>query len=243
MEPSLNRDSLEIDVNRKGYRSSIPAKAREIVHERYENGTRREAFFFVGRKKVGYRSWWDTGGVEIEYGIKNGKKHGVEFHFDDNGELTFMEPFRNGTANGIARQWSNDGRLLITYTLRNGNGLDLWCHDDGSLAEELYWPAENELGYRRWWNEDDKTIYEEYFWVSGRGSHGITRKWNTLGKLCRGFPQYHVNDQTITKRQYLVACESDPLLIRFRPEDNKPFRDLPPEYLAQQKKRDTHKRR
>jgi hypothetical protein len=221
-------------MNRRGYRSSIPKNAREVVQDRHENGAIKETFYFVGEQKVGKRWWHENGEIEGEYGLKDDRKHGTEFHFNDSGALTFMEPFRNGKIHGTARQWSQiDGRLLITYTIRHGVGIDLWCDDDGSLAEVHYMPDDGEVGHIQWWNRDNETVFLEQYYVLGYSFHGISREWNDNGRLSRGFPQYLVNGKKVTKRQYIRACQSDRLLIPFRPEDNEPYRELPPEYLAQ----------
>ncbi|HXG12227.1 MAG TPA: hypothetical protein VNK04_20905 [Gemmataceae bacterium] len=53
----------------------------------------------------------------------------------------------------------------------------------------------------------------------------------------RGFPQFYVNDVKVTRRQYFRACEKDPTLPAYRPEEDKPSRKLPPEYVAQRKGR------
>ena len=224
-------------MNRRGYRSSIPKRAREVVCERHENGAKKETIYRVGKQIVGRRLWYENGEVDIEYGLREGVKHGTEFHFDESGTLTFMEPVRNGKIHGTACQWSQtDGRLLITYTLRHGVGLDLWCHDDGRLAEQHYFPDNGEIGYMRWWDHDNQTIFMEYYYLLGVGYHGIHREWNDKGRLSRRYPQYLVNGEKVTKRQYLRACESDNLLIPFRVEDNEPYRELPAEYVAQQKR-------
>jgi len=136
-------------VNRRGYKSPIPKTAREVVDELYGDGTKKESSFFVGRRKVGRRLWWDDGQLESEYGLKDGQKHGNMLDFDANGNLSAVEPHRNGREHGQGKQFASDGSVLICYVLRNGVGMDLWCHENGSLSEEHYWPDDGELGYNR----------------------------------------------------------------------------------------------
>ena len=222
----------------RNYRSSIPTSATEVVEETFGCGAKKSAFFFLRGEKVGNRSWSESGELEFEYGIKNGEKHGREYCFCENGQPYEMTPYRNGRIHGTGKQWSAEGKVVITYKLINGTGLDLWCGNEKyTLSEEHYCPRDDEAGYRREWNDDEKTINTEYYFVNGKGYHGIWREWNKKGKLRRGFPQYYVNDGRVTKRQYLKACEKDGMLSRYRPEEDRPYRKLPPEYVVQRKKK------
>ena len=85
----------------------------------------------------------------------------------------------------------------------------------------------------RWWNENNKSIWREESWLHGLGWHGILRDWNGKGRLCRGFPQFYVNGERLTERQYLCACESDQSIPPYVPEQDQQYRTLPKEYLAQ----------
>jgi hypothetical protein len=125
----------------------------------------------------------------------------------------------------------------VTWKLVNGTGLDLWCNDDGTLDQTLYYPKEGERGYQRHW-ADEKTLVRERYLGSG-GNHGIWREWTISEKgprrLKRGFPHYYVNGVKVTKRKYVKACKADPSLVPYRPEDDDPHRELPGEYLDQRK--------
>lgn len=221
-------------MNRRRYKSPIPKTAREVVDKSYADGAKKASSYFVGRKMIGGRLWWEHGQtVFLEYGLKDGKKHGNELQFHEDGLLLSVEPYRNGKAHGKAIQFATNGSVLIYYLMRNGVGMDLWCDDDGNLSEEHYYPANGELGYNRWWNEDNKSIWREESWLNGLGWHGILRDWNGKGRLCRGFPQFYVNGERLTKRQYLSAGESDLSIPPYVPEQDQPYRTLPKEYLAQ----------
>jgi hypothetical protein len=54
------------------------------------------------------------------------------------------------------------------------------------------------------------------------------RDWNLKGHLRRGYPKYFVAGQQATRRQYLKAAASDPLLPPFRKAENRPRRVFPP---------------
>ena len=220
----------------RNYRSSIPKSAAEVIEKTFDCEAKKSAFFFLMGKKIGYRLWNERGELELEYGMKDGKKHGREYYFFDNGQPEEVTPYRNGMLHGTGKQWSYEGKVIITYKLINGTGLDLWCgHLNDSLSEEHYYPKDDELGYHREWRDDEKSIWREYYFSSRIGYHGIWREWNKKGKLRRGFPQYYVNDHRVTKRQYLKASKIDGILPPYRSEENQPFRELPEEYLAQKK--------
>jgi len=224
-------------MSRGAYRTWIPADAAEVVDERYPAGAKKSASYFLGSEKVGFRLWDEEGRLEFENALRHGVRHGNEYSFYPNGRLLEVTPYRDGRIHGTGRQWSEDGRLLVTYRLVRNTGLDLWCGDGGALSEEHYCPKDGELGYRREWNCDDRTICQEYFFVLGKGYHGVWREWNRRGRLRRGFPRYYVADRRVTKRQYLRASLGDPSLPLYRAEDNEPVRVLPAEYLSQRKKR------
>jgi len=222
----------------RNYRSSIPKSAAEVVEESFDSGAKKSAFFIQKGKKVGYRQWNDIGELEFEYGIRDGKKHGREYGFFENGQPYEVTPYRNGMIHGTGKQWSNEGKVVITYKLINGTGLDLWCdHENLKLTEEHYRPKDREIGYHRDWNDDEKSVWKEYYFFNGY--HGIWREWSKTGKLRRGYPHYYVNDSRVTKTQYRNACTHDGMLPPYLKEEDEPFRELPPEYLAQRKKKRT----
>jgi antitoxin component YwqK of YwqJK toxin-antitoxin module len=206
----------------------------EVIEGRHPNGTKQVACYVIDGEKVGCREWDEDGQLLAEVPMRGGVRHGNVAYFYPGGQLEEMQPYRHGQMHGTGRQWSEDGRLLVTWQLNRGTGLDLWCDSGtGTLAEEHYWPREGGLGYGRDWNVDEKTIHEEYFYALGRGYHGVWREWAGRGGLRRGFPHFYVNDRKVSKLQYLKACQGDPTLPPYRPEEDDPHRALPAEYLAQ----------
>lgn len=224
-------------MTKHSYRCPIPAKAKRRIQSKYQDGSVQVAGFYLDGELVGRRHWDEEGEMYLEYGIKNGEKHGREYWFMM-GRLDEMTPYRMGTPHGTAMQFDDQGEILVTSVKNNGVGLDLWCCNlEHTLSEEQYDPAEGELGYRRHWNEDEKTIFEEYFFMSHYAYHGIWRQWNEKGRLRRGFPRYFVRGNQVTRRVYLKDCANDPTLIPYRKSDDSPKRILPQEYLAQRKNR------
>jgi hypothetical protein len=224
-------------MSRGAYRTWIPANSNEVIEERHSSGAKKKASYFLNGQKVGCRIWFEDGGLDFENAFRGDSRHGNEYSFYPNGQLLEVTPYRDGRIHGTGRQWAEDGRTLITYRLVRGAGLDLWCGDGGALSEEHYCPKDGELGYRRDWNCDDKTISLEYFYVLGKGYHGIWREWNSRGRPRRGFPCYYVAGRKVTKREYLRCRLSDPILPPYREQDNRPVRKLPAAYLTQRTKR------
>lgn len=52
------------------YRSSIPKTARERVVERYPDGAKKQAEYWLKRKQVGTRWFYENGEPELEYVIE-----------------------------------------------------------------------------------------------------------------------------------------------------------------------------
>jgi len=224
-------------MSRKAYKTWIPVDAVETVTERYPDGTKKEASYFVGDEEVGYRMLDEQGTLDYE-SSRSGIHRGSYYRFHPNGQLLEIQPYHKDTMHGIGKQWAEDGELLVTWKLVRGVGLDLWCDTwSKTLSEERYWSDEGKVGYKRQWNEDEATIWQEYFVLQGTGYHGVWREWNAKGRLRRGFPRYFVSDGKVTRRQYLRACKSDPTLRPYRPEDDDPNRELPTAYLAHKARR------
>jgi hypothetical protein len=130
-----------------------------------------------------------------------------------------------------------DGTTLIgTYTMEHGTGIDLWRHGSFEskgyhLSEARYLKDGKWHGFEWWLNEDQETIHREnHFWEDLQ--HGIQREWNSTGRLRRGYPRYWVNNQRVSKRQYLRAQAKDRNLPPFREADDLPQRNFPPEILS-----------
>lgn len=214
------------------YNSSIPSNAKQRITQRYPSGKKRRAEFWLARKLVGARCYFESGEPELEYGLKDGKKHGVEYDWIDPGKLTSAEPFSNGLAHGVAKQWDCDGRLLGSYTMRHGTGIDLWRQrrEDGSicLSEVMYCKDGTFHGWQWWLDESQKSVFIERHWQNGK-LHGVEREWNEKERLCRGYPKYFVAGVRVIKRQYLKACSADPTLPPFNLKENNPARRFPAE--------------
>src|SRR5262249_11547359 len=126
------------------------------------------------------------------------------------------------------------GRLV------HGVGRTLWCDPQtGLLVEEHFRPPKKAYGYKRQWNTDERTIWQEYHYLLGRGYHGIWREWNAAGQLLSGFPRFFIRGRRVSKQDYRAACRTRRMLPPYRAEDDTAARPLPPEYLQQRSRRAT----
>lgn len=207
------------------YTSPIPDDAVEVIMERYENGSKQRAAYFVDGKEIGFRFWDESGALAIEFGLKDGLKHGLYRVLDSEDELSEVATYVEGKEHGETIQYCN-GERIGSYVMDHGTGVDLWFCSPGILSEERHYLDGERHGFERWWNCDNQTVNEEsHFWKGIQ--HGIFRQWNPQHKLRRGYPQYFIHGQRVTKRQYLRACVTDPTLPPFVAEDNNPTRRLP----------------
>lgn len=217
----------------------IPERAQEVVHENWESGAKKAAYYYRSGQPIGYRSWTPSGTLVMEYSIKNDKMHGAFRTWHENGQMCEEASYVDGNEHGLTTQYDHTGRLLGSYTMAHGTGVDLWFADDGSLAEERQYKDGLRHGYERWWNGDNTTVGQEAHYWQGEG-HGIFREWNVHGRLRRGYPRYFVQGKRVTKRQYERTCRQDTTLPRFDALDNMPRRPLPKAYTAQKQQMQLH---
>ena len=234
----------------KKFLARIPAKSTKSVESSYPEDMQAYVYS-LDNEIVGHREWSQDGVLLHEYGCKNGCRDGWELIYHRNGKLMAAIPWSNGKLVGIGKQWSTDGRLIVEYDLENGTGVELICSafvgcEDGEylsvtsgepvLSIERHWRDGYLNGAERWWDGDNKHISLERFFLDDT-PHGIWREWNRKRRLRRGFPQYYVHGERMTKRTYGSRAGKIETLIPFRTEDNDPRRSLPPEFATQLRKR------
>ncbi|MEP6755880.1 MAG: hypothetical protein ABJA67_10290 [Chthonomonadales bacterium] len=220
------------------YISSIPDHAREEDITAKHGAGRGKVVknYYLGRTYIGQRVYNRDGHLQHEWSFKNGKKHGWQYNFHDNGGMYRALHFDNGIEHGTAQCWGLSGALLGTYTMDHGTGIDFWwneCNGKPQLTEARFVVDNLMEGYEYWWYSWGKTgaLRKEKWWSHGR-LHGIEREWNYRGGLRRGFPNYWICGEEVDKRKYERAAKKDATLKPFSIEDNKPHRIFPPEVAA-----------
>ncbi len=213
-------------MNEHTSQSPIPEDATEIITEAWENGDKQTTVYVIDGKEIGLRYWDPSGTLAMEYGQKDGIKHGPYRTWDENGQIEEEGTYYEGKEHGETKQYDENGVQIGSYIMEYGTGTDLWFYAAGVLSEEREYRDGQRHGYERWWSGDNQTIDQEsHFWNDIE--HGIFRAWNAQQKLRRGYPQYYIMGKRVNKRQYERARRNDPTLPPFVADDNRPFRKLP----------------
>ncbi|WP_075006557.1 toxin-antitoxin system YwqK family antitoxin [Stigmatella aurantiaca] len=192
-------------------------------------GRKTASEFWLNGQCVGKAEWDADGTPQMAMGLRGGRITGHRIDYHRNGVVSYAEPFLNGLLHGWAKQYSLRGRLLLASPFQRGTGIDYWCDNRGRLAEEHPLVGGKLSGCDRWWDENQQTVYRETGWLDGE-AHGIHREW-TEGRLRRGFPQFFIRGQRVSKREYLAASRGDSRLPAYTPQEDLPERTLPERFL------------
>src|SRR6266550_5975249 len=85
--------------------------------------------YVVAGRIVGRRVYNEKGRIVRETSLKDGKKHGNEIEWDDDGTLLSVEPYFKGQIHGLAKQYGRSGKVIGTYRFVHGTGYDIWRYD------------------------------------------------------------------------------------------------------------------
>jgi hypothetical protein len=214
--------------------SDIPLHVTEVTVQEYRQEGALSFFqlteCMLDGHVVGRRAYDRDGSLRIETPLKDGKKHGREYIWDETGALESVEPFVNGQMHGLATQYNRHGKIIGTYRFVHGTGYDIWRHEreDGSIGvSEIFSVRDGALdGYEWWLGDDQHSVGHERHWKQGK-YHGIERMWNAKNSLRRGYPKYWINGQNVGKRVYLKAVEKDETLPAYKESENRPQREFP----------------
>lgn len=207
----------------------IPAQAEEKVLQTDEAGRKTASEFWLNGQCVGRAEWGADGTPWTAMGLRGGHITGHRIDYHGHGTVSYAEPFVNGLPHGWAKQYGRRGGLLLASPFHRGTGIDYWCDPRGRLAEEHPLVGGKLSGCDRWWDENQQTVYRETGWLDGQ-EHGIHREWME-GRLRRGFPQFFIRGQKVSKREYLSAAQGDSTLPTYTRQEDLPERALPERFL------------
>ena len=218
----------------KKIKSDIPQNATEVVISKHRQKGFHTSFqtteCLLDGQVVGRRFYDSDGNIQKETSLKNGKKHGREYIWDETGSLESVEPYVDGKLHGLAKQYNRNGKVIGTYRFVHGDGYDIWRYEDedGTIGiSEIFSIRDGELHGFEWWpRADQHSVWHERHWLHGT-PHGIERRWNAEGKLSRGYPKYWVLGKAVNKRAYISAALKDKTLPKFLERENRPKRTFP----------------
>lgn len=208
--PVLNPGTLPLDPP-KIILADIPAKAvRKEYQARPGEGFEREESYFLDDKLIARRAFWKGGEIYREILYKDGKKQGLERHWDKGGQIRIERPYENDRLNGTCRWWDSTGKFVGTFEMKNGTGLLKEWYPDGTLKEETSMQNGLEHGIKITYYSNGKK-HQECGKSQGR-SHGILFLWDEKGGLADGAPFFFVNGVQVKREEYLEARLEDPTL-------------------------------
>ena len=218
----------------KSRKSDIPGNVTQVeIREYRQEGALiyfRVTECILDGQVVGQRAYDGDGNRRVETPLKNGKRHGREYIWDEEGALESVEPYVNGKLHGLAKQYNPKGKVIGTYRFVHGTGYDIWRHerDDGSIGiSEIFTVFDGALNGFEWWLRDDQhSVSHERNWKQGK-YHGIERMWNHKNTFRRGYPKYWIDGQKVSRRVYLKAAEKDETLSSYKESENRPHREFP----------------
>ena len=137
---------------------------------------------------------------------------------------TLFSAYSRGLEHGTALRFHGE-RLFGWYVMHEGTGLWLSHDRHGALHGSCDYVGGERHGAERFWREGRLT-YERHF--RRDVVHGITRKWDEeTGVLSRDDSHCVLDGEPVSWRDYENACQHDPTLAPYRPEDDEPIRELP----------------
>ncbi len=186
--------------------------------------------------------------------FKDGKKHGVQREWHEDGKKKLEAPYQNGLMHGVFRHWDEKGNLVGCYRMKDGSGTRRIYHSNGRLKEEQ--PYLEGKRHGRLVNMFDKgTTQYVCSWERGEpiglafgfhyntGAISFVGNGDKDGELHGPAVDYHhksgiedasyyVHGKEVSAAAYRKACETDPTLPRYRKDPLEYRKLLTPEVRA-----------
>lgn len=221
-KPPLGK-SAQVHVRLAGERLVWPGSV--VRSARFEEFGRNEAsiwgqFTYEGGKAQ--IAWSTAGNVLSErYFDAHGRAHGMEVSRHEDGSVEWQVPWVHGQMHGIARQFDESGRELFRTRFVRGSGIDLWVQAN-EIVELREYKDSMPHGMERWGHP--LLPYEEGYFLRGQRA-GVFRRW--IGSaLEAGYPRYFVDDEEVSRPEYLRARRLRPELPAYRRENDRRGRSM-----------------
>jgi hypothetical protein len=151
--------------------------------------------------------FYPNGQLRWEGSFEGERPEGPNRQWHDNGVLKEEHFFEAGLEHGIARKWNNEGKMLGEYHMNHGTGISKNWYENGQLWVEISYIDGQFCGRFRCWFEDGDLVATEYY----------------------------IRNKKVSKKKYLEACKSDPVLPRYQDAEPKSKLKLPSTKYRQRK--------
>ncbi len=100
-----------------------------------------------------------NGEIETATPYVNGKKHGVETWWEEDGTKEREETWRNGRRHGMETEWYENGRKRQDTMWKDGekHGLSAWWDEAGKKEREIYY-TRKKIHAGMEWDEEGNVI-------------------------------------------------------------------------------------
>ena len=205
--------SKTVEGTRLVWPDRVPFEARYTETGRNDACVTGVFLYGSGKMQV---AWSLEGAVLSECPFdRRGLRHGLELSRYEDGAVEWQVRWLRGVMHGSAQQFDEDGHVLYRSRFNQGTGIDLWVQ--GSEIVELRELEDNERhGLERWGHP--RLPYEEAFYLRGRRA-GVFRRWAGVD-LEAGYPKFFVDDEEVSKNEYLRARRERAELPAYVPAEN-----------------------
>jgi len=210
-----------------------------------------EYFYHAHNSKEPYTGWVKQTARAGQIGdqsyylqrVKDGKKHGLETYWRENGQKRLETNYVDGKKQGLETGWDRDGAKSITSYYRDGkiqrhiwdkngqkwletncvdgkkHGLDTQWHENGQKLIETNYVDGKEHGLETRWSSDG-TKRSETNYVDGK-KHGLYTTWNSDGTKRRETNYvdgklHHADACAINMRNLHQACRASQNLNKYK---------------------------
>lgn len=146
---------------------------------------RREGYYKNDEKDGIFKEYdYETGNLVLTTPYKEGKPHGIEKGYNNDGDLIRIKPWKEGKPHGIEKGYKNDGTLVNEIPYQDGNlhGIKKsYYYSNGKIEKESPYLNGKQHGLAKGYRKDGKLEYEATYDDGKR--HGIQRKYYVSGKL------------------------------------------------------------